>query len=176
MLNRLGFVHLIHLFRVLIDYMYDLALVTIGNSEVRKRVEELFCNPVVIICEEGRKETLDKLEKYIAEGVGILLTYRCPYIIPQKLYSRVLGDAYNIHPSLLPNYPGINPWKEIMKDENQMNGVSIHRMEAEADKGQIILQRAYSIAGMDYIEARKNADLIASELLIDLFLNLKLSD
>lgn len=152
--------------------MYDLVLVTTGSSEVRKKVKTLFSYSVIITCEKGRKETLEKLEKYVTEGVGILLTYRCPYIIPQNLYSRVLGYAYNIHPSLLPNYPGLNPWEEIMRDENQINGVSIHRMETDVDKGEIVLQRAYSIAGMDYNEARKNADLIASELLMELFSDL----
>lgn len=149
--------------------MYDLVLVTTGGSEVRKRVKELFSNSVIITCDESRKETLNKLKKCITEGVRILLTYRCPYVIPQDLYSRVLGYAYNIHPSLLPNYPGLNPWEEIMKDKNQINGVSIHRLEADVDKGEIVLQRAYSIEGMDYNEARKKADLIASELLIELF-------
>lgn len=111
-----------------------------------------------------------ELNKYII-GIcfDLLLVYRCPFIISKKAYSKARVGAYNIHPSLLPKYRGLNPWYEIFKNNETENGVTLHRITNVVDGGEIIYQQAYSISPKDTIEdARNNADIIASTLLAKL--------
>ncbi len=108
----------------------------------------------------------------ITESISfdMILTYRCPYILPYDIFSKPVLGAYNIHPSLLPKYSGLNPWMDIMNDETQMNGVTLHKITSSVDNGDIIRQCAYSIAGMNYECARQKADDIAGEMIYE-FIN-----
>lgn len=99
----------------------------------------------------------------------LILTYRCPYILPKAIYTKTRYGAYNIHPSLLPKYPGLNPWPEIMRDKDQLNGVTLHRIDNHIDAGEIVAQRSYSIRGMNCNEARVAADRIAGNMVIRFF-------
>lgn len=100
----------------------------------------------------------------------IILTYRCPYILPSGIFSQAPGGAYNIHPSLLPKHRGLNPWQNIMNDNSQTNGVTLHKICEQVDDGEIILQQSYSIAGMNLEVARHTADIIAGRIVLD-FIN-----
>lgn len=97
----------------------------------------------------------------------IILTYRCPYILPYKVFSQPFGGTYNIHPSLLPKHRGLNPWHDIMNDNSQINGVTLHKISEHIDEGEIIFQQSYSIAGMNYEVARQTADIIAGKIVLD---------
>ena len=97
----------------------------------------------------------------------IILTYRCPYILPYEIFSQPRLGSYNIHPSLLPKHRGLNPWQNIMNDNSQINGVTLHKICGQVDDGEIILQQSYSIAGMNLEVARQTADIIASKIVLD---------
>ena len=116
---------------------------------------------------QGNVKTKEELEQYILNmSPDLLFVYRCPFIISKKAYSTARIGAYNIHPSLLPKYRGLNPWYEIFKNNEVENGVTLHRITDVVDKGEIIYQQAYKIFPKDTIEyARNKADIIASELL-----------
>lgn len=99
----------------------------------------------------------------------LILTYRCPYILPESIYMTPRYGAYNIHPAMLPKYPGLNPWPEIMRDKDMINGVTLHRIDNHIDAGEIVAQCSYSIRGMNGNEARDAADKIASSMVIRFF-------
>lgn len=100
----------------------------------------------------------------------IILTYRCPYVLPYEIFSQPPAGAYNVHPSLLPKHRGSNPWHDIINDNSQVNGVTLHKVCEHVDDGEIILQQAYSIAGMNLEIARQTADIIAGRIVYD-FIN-----
>lgn len=116
---------------------------------------------------QGEVKTKEALDQYILDMCpDLLLVYRCPFIISKKAYSTARIGAYNIHPSLLPKYRGLNPWYEIFKNNEVENGVTLHRITDVVDGGEIIYQQSYRISQNDTIEyARNNADIIASKLL-----------
>ncbi len=100
----------------------------------------------------------------------VLLTYRCPYIIPPELYNKARFGAFNIHPSLLPAYKGLNPWEEIFRNHETVSGVTIHRLSAEPDSGEILIQKPFEIRPDDSIEtARAKADELAGRMVRDMF-------
>ena len=146
--------------------MFDLVLITTGYNRLREKVEGMPGRNKIIDCETGRVSTLDTLMRCFSDGVKVLLTYRCPYVIPEELYSKAVEGAYNIHPSLLPAYPGLNPWIKIFEDKISVSGVTLHRLDRIPDTGEIICQNQFRITEDDTLEtARNKADITAVELL-----------
>ena len=74
--------------------------------------------------------------------------------------------AYNIHPTLLPKYSGLNPWEDIFKNNKKISGVTIHRITEKVDMGEIICQQEFVIETTDNIlTARYKADRIAAVMI-----------
>ena len=55
------------------------------------------------------------------------------------------GKLVNIHPSLLPDYPGLNTHKQAIANGDLMHGISVHYVNNELDGGPIITQGALKI-------------------------------
>ena len=55
------------------------------------------------------------------------------------------GKLINIHPSLLPNYPGLNTHKQAIENGDLMHGISVHYVNNNLDGGPIIAQGALKI-------------------------------
>ena len=69
-------------------------------------------------------------------------------------YMRVLKapmlDAFprriiNIHPSLLPKFPGLEAWKQALAAGEQVTGCTVHYVDAGIDSGDILGQRKVPI-------------------------------
>lgn len=74
-------------------------------------------------------------------------------------YMRILGtrviDAFrsgegyaritNVHPSLLPEFKGLNGYGQAFKQRAKKTGVTVHLVEPELDSGPILAQEAFSI-------------------------------
>lgn len=63
-----------------------------------------------------------------------------------RLLSPVFVDAFsnrilNIHPSLLPKYPGLHPQQQALDDGAQVSGATVHFVNNDLDAGPVILQR-----------------------------------
>ncbi len=151
--------------------MTDILLVTTGKSLVRDALE-IRQDVLVLDCSVGRDSIFAQLESSMAEGVRILLTYRCPYILPERIFSKALEGAYNIHPTLLPAYPGLNPWQKIFEDGVKESGVTLHRMSQDADAGEIVAQLPFRMTSSeDLMSARHKSDRVALTLLETYFFN-----
>lgn len=100
----------------------------------------------------------------------VIITYRCPYILPHEIFSMPSLGAYNIHPSLLPKYPGLNPWDEFCKSGESITGVTYHVLSHKVDAGEIVLQHSFAVAADDNIDSlRHKADCLAASMVDDLF-------
>jgi len=73
-------------------------------------------------------------------------------------FMRILGSALiqayrnkilNIHPSLLPNYKGLNTYRRAMDNRETEHGVSIHVVTAELDDGPVLMRGRYAIEDGD---------------------------
>jgi|TARA_B110000285_G_scaffold183262_1_gene207358 phosphoribosylglycinamide formyltransferase-1 len=55
------------------------------------------------------------------------------------------GKLINIHPSLLPEYPGLNTHRQALDNGDLMHGVTVHFVDGGLDNGPIIAQGALKI-------------------------------
>ena len=63
-----------------------------------------------------------------------------------RLLSPLFVDAFpnrilNIHPSLLPKYPGLRPQQQAIDDGATVSGATVHVVNKDLDAGPIVLQR-----------------------------------
>lgn len=63
------------------------------------------------------------------------------------------GKIINIHPSLLPEYPGLNTHQRVLKDKKKIHGVSIHFVTEDLDGGPIIAQDQVDVLSDDTVES-----------------------
>lgn len=100
----------------------------------------------------GRFKT--KLEPEIEEDVVQLLCEADVELVVLAGYMRVvkapLLDAFpqriiNIHPSLLPRYPGLEAWKQALEAGETVTGCTVHYVNAAIDAGEILGQETVPI-------------------------------
>ena len=66
-------------------------------------------------------------------------------ILPDDIVGKYAGKIINIHPSLLPKYPGLNTYEKVLKNNDLYHGVTIHYVNTTLDGGPIILQGKFKI-------------------------------
>lgn len=99
-------------------------------------------------------------------------------------YMRVLSadfiDAYrgrilNIHPSLLPSFPGLNAQQQALDQRATISGCTVHFVDETLDGGPIIAQREVPVSEGDTAESLAARILIAEHQLYPEAVNLALS-
>ncbi len=80
-------------------------------------------------------------------------------ILDAEAFAPWLGRIINIHPSLLPRYPGLHTHRRALAAGDREHGASVHFVTAELDGGPIIAQTVIEIAEGD------TEDDLASRLL-----------
>lgn len=55
----------------------------------------------------------------------------------------------NIHPSLLPRFPGLEAWKQALAAGETVTGCTVHYVDEKIDHGRVIAQREVTILGDD---------------------------
>ena len=61
-------------------------------------------------------------------------------ILTEKITKSFYGKIINIHPSLLPKYPGLNTHQQVIDNKDVIHGITIHYVSSELDCGPIIAQ------------------------------------
>ena len=59
----------------------------------------------------------------------------------------------NIHPSLLPSFPGLDAQRQALQHGVKISGVTVHLVTAELDAGPIVVQRSVPVLESDTSEA-----------------------
>jgi len=67
----------------------------------------------------------------------------------------------NIHPSLLPAFPGIEPQRQAVDHGVQVSGVTVHLVTADLDDGPIVVQRTVPVLSGD------TPDTLAARILVE---------
>lgn len=73
-------------------------------------------------------------------------------ILGADFVSSFQGKIVNIHPSLLPAYPGLHTHQRALKDKVRFHGATVHFVTAQLDSGPIIIQGSVPVLVDDSIE------------------------
>ena len=74
-------------------------------------------------------------------------------IIKNGLLKAFSGRIINIHPSLLPAFPGLHAWKQALDYGTKVAGCTVHYVDAGTDTGPIIVQKTVPVLDDDTPES-----------------------
>jgi formyltetrahydrofolate deformylase len=116
---------------------------------------------------------LERLEAYRAD---LVVLARYMQVLTPAVVSPYAGRIINIHPSLLPYFPGANPYRRAWEDGVRVTGCTAHFVTEDLDAGPIILQDVFHIdVGVDSVDdVRRKGRLLEGVVLsraVQLYLN-----
>ena len=95
---------------------------------------------------EAELKLIERLHHYGAELV-VLAGFMM--IIKHRLLQAYARRIINIHPSLLPAFPGLEAWKQALQAGAKTTGCTVHYVDAGMDTGPIILQKKVEVKQND---------------------------
>ena len=77
-------------------------------------------------------------------------------LLSSEFVSRFRNRVINVHPALLPSFPGIDALQQAIDHGSKITGVTVHFVDEGVDSGPIIMQRPVPIPpSRDWAEAEK---------------------
>jgi phosphoribosylglycinamide formyltransferase-1 len=86
-------------------------------------------------------------------GVQLVVLAGFMEILTPELIGRFRGRIVNVHPSLLPAFPGVRSIEKALEYGVQVTGVTVHFVDEGVDSGPIIMQEAFELPYHRDIEA-----------------------
>ena len=102
----------------------------------------------------GREARDDAMADWIeSQGAELLVLAGFMEILSAGFIQRFRGRIVNVHPSLLPAFPGLDSIQQALDYGVQLTGVTVHFVEEGVDTGPIVLQEAFDLPYHRDIEA-----------------------
>jgi phosphoribosylglycinamide formyltransferase-1 len=95
---------------------------------------------------EAEEKYIQTLRRYGAEVVALAGFMR---IIKKGLLSAFPHRILNIHPSLLPAFPGVAAWKQALDYGVKVTGCTVHLVDEGTDSGPVVIQRSVPVLDTD---------------------------
>jgi phosphoribosylglycinamide formyltransferase-1 len=83
-------------------------------------------------------------------------------VLSPAFVARYRGRLLNIHPSLLPKFPGLDPQRRALEAGEAESGCTVHFVDEGTDTGPVILQRKVRVLAGD-TEGTLSARILAEE-------------
>lgn len=137
----------------------EVALVMSDNADafILERAKKHGIKTAVINCDAYKQKFPEKRQEEVAAllleaGVelvclaGFMRLVKAPFLkaFPEKMI--------NIHPSLLPKYPGLHAWEQAVSDGASHSGATVHLVDSGMDTGKIIAQSEVPVLEGDTAE------------------------
>src|SRR5690625_1853344 len=152
-----------------------------SNYEAIMETKDLTCEVVLLVCDQPDAHVIEKANKYgtptfvfnvadyenraayekeIVEQLkkaNVEWIFFAGYmrLIGPTLLNEYEGSIVNIHPSLLPKFPGLDAIGQAFKAGVNETGVTIHYVDAGMDTGPIIAQETVPITTEDTLVTLK---------------------
>ena len=78
-------------------------------------------------------------------GVDTVVLAGCMRIVKPKLLEAFPNRVINIHPAILPAFPGIHSWTQALDYGCKVAGVTVHFVDAGTDSGPILVQKTVPV-------------------------------
>ena len=112
--------------------------------------------PVAVIDHKGKTRQQFEEEAAAAlrgRGVNLVVFAGFMRLVTSYFIKQFNGRILNIHPSLLPAFPGAHAHEDVLKHGAKVTGCTIHFVDESVDGGPILLQKAVPVMHGDTEEA-----------------------
>jgi methionyl-tRNA formyltransferase len=122
--------------------------------------------PVLILKKESFVEQLQETIKQNQVNLGLILTFS--HKIPASVYSLPVKGFYNVHPGLLPEYRGVDPIFQQIRNQEKFAGITIHQLDDGIDTGEIVIKEKLplEITGTHGMLTTKLSNLAAAQIAV----------
>jgi phosphoribosylglycinamide formyltransferase 1 len=110
-------------------------------------IETLFIDPKSFTDRKSYEQAL--IERIQSKTVNLICLAGFMRILSKHFIEAFSDRVINIHPSLLPAFPGLNVQKRALEHGAQFSGCTVHYVNEEVDGGPIILQAVVPIYDND---------------------------
>jgi phosphoribosylglycinamide formyltransferase-1 len=86
-------------------------------------------------------------------GVELLVLAGYMRMVKAPLLERFKGRIVNIHPSLLPAFPGLEAWRQALSAGVEWTGCTVHWVDSGMDTGPILGQKRVPVEPCDTAES-----------------------
>lgn len=149
---------------------------TVKYSPVIRKIKDIF-NPSI---EYNYIKSYNLPEIYAPDGINSelfrkkLLKLNPDIMLIASWGERIKKETYNIptiatinaHPSLLPKYRGPNPYFWVIKNQEQISGITLHLVDSGYDTGAILAQEEVKIYPSDTGYTLKQRTVLVARMLI----------
>lgn len=144
---------------------------TVRSGELDVKIELLVCDrPEALVVQRAKQaevpvfafqpkayESREVYEREIvqelrARKVDLIVMAGYMRLITSELVEPFYGQIINVHPSLLPAFPGINSVKQAYDYGVKITGITVHFVDGGLDSGPVIAQRSLDILTGESLE------------------------
>ena len=116
----------------------------ISLPEITNKIEQRILHEELIHIELIKS----KIELIVLSGYMRILT--------PSFVTKWKGRIINIHPSLLPDFPGANAHRDVIKAGVKLSGCTVHLVDSGVDTGMILEQREVEVLPEETIQTLQN--------------------
>jgi len=108
--------------------------------------EALFISPEGMKREEYDAKLIEELKK---RDVGLVVLAGYMRLVSPVFVNAFRNKIINIHPALLPSFPGTHGQRDALQGGAKVSGCTVHFVDEECDHGPIILQKTVPVTDDD---------------------------
>ena len=134
--------------------------IVISNNKDAFGLERAKINSIKNLCIDHKdfadRKSFDErlLEEVKQEKIDFIVLAGFMRILGTNFIRNFPNKILNIHPSLLPKYPGLNTHKKVLENKDKEHGVTVHLVDEGLDSGPIIGSMKLKV-----IDGEKESDL-----------------
>jgi phosphoribosylglycinamide formyltransferase-1 len=153
--------------------MFPVRVLAVGSDKPASGLEhaELFGIPTFVV-EPGQFGSREEWARALAEQVkfmnpDLVLLAGFMKVLPESFVSQFYPRIINMHPSLLPNFPGAHAVSDALSAGASTTGATIHIVDAGVDTGPVVSQREIAVRpGVSEPELQEEIKSIEREQLV----------
>jgi len=131
--------------------------IIIGSSNILKPIAEKYNIPFYLIDHKDQAEAERQILKLFEEyNIDMVILARYMRILTPNFVWRYPNKIINIHPSLLPAFPGAYAYVQAYERGAKIVGCTAHFVTEDLDQGPIICQKSFNVLESDNIDSIKN--------------------
>ena len=143
--------------------------VIVGNHDDLEPLAEQYGVDFYDIGDEKGSPDEERLLEILAEyDTDLIVLARYMRILSPNVVFRYEDRIINIHPSLLPAFPGAEPYRQAREEGVRIAGVTAHYVTTDLDQGPIVAQRAFDAPpGASVEELERRGQPLEAEALLE---------
>lgn len=131
-----------------------LVLSDVADARILRRAKDAGIPAEWIDCFGSKNRFPEVVQQHVADrlvdaGVDLICLAGFMRLIKSPILQRFSERIINIHPSLLPHFPGLEAWKQALEAGVTETGCTVHFVDEGMDTGTVILQAKVAIHSDD---------------------------